>query len=105
MLSYIRSIRAAAAELKKRDVNIGVGEKLIRSAVKDGRIPSIRIGNREYIAIQSFDEPYCRRLFEKIERAPMSRAEAVHRDTMEQVAQAIASNPFIPTVKRIRRRV
>ncbi|MBQ3013933.1 MAG: hypothetical protein IJD75_02185 [Clostridia bacterium] len=102
-LPHVRSIREAAAELKKRDVNIGVGEKLIRSAVKDGRIPSIRVGNREYIAMQSFDEPYCRRIFEPTIPAPVSRAEAVRRDVMEQMAQTIASSPYVPTVTRLRR--
>ena len=82
---------------------MGIGEKLIRSAVKDGRIPSIRIGNREYIAMQSFDEPYCRRIFEPIATAPVSRTEAVRRDVMEQMAQTIASSPYVPTVIRARR--
>ena len=81
---------------------MGIGEKLIRSAVKDGRIPSIRIGNREYIAMQSFDEPYCRRIFEPIPTTA-SRAEIVRKDVMEQMAQTLSSNPFIPTVTRARK--
>lgn len=102
-LPHIRTIREAVAELKQSRPAIGIGEKLIRSAVKDGRIPSIRIGNREYIAMQSFDEPYCRRIFEPTATAPVSRAEVVRRDVMEQMAQTIASSPFIPTVTRARR--
>ena len=101
-LPHVRSIREAAAELKKRDVNIGVGEKLIRSAVKDGRIPSIRIGNREYIAMQSFDEPYCNRIFELLP-ITISRTKAIRKDVMEQLSHMMASNPCIPTVKRVRR--
>ena len=101
-LPHIRTIREAAAELKRSRTSIGIGEKLIRSAVKDGRIPSIRIGNREYIAMQSFDEPYCRRIFEPTPTT-VSRAEVVRRDVMEQMAQTIASSPFIPTVTRARR--
>ena len=81
---------------------MGIGEKLIRSAVKDGRIPSIRIGNREYIAMQSFDEPYCRRIFEPTPTT-VSRAEIVRKDVMEQMAQTLSSNPFIPTVIRARK--
>ena len=81
---------------------VGIGEKLIRSPVKDGRIPSIRIGNREYIAMQSFDEPYCRRIFEPTP-TPVSRAEIVRKDVMEQMAQTLSSNPFIPMVTRVRR--
>ena len=102
-LPHIRTIREAAAELRQSRPMIGIGEKLIRSAVKDGRIPSIRIGNREYIAMQIFDEPYCRRIFEPTATAPVSRAEAVRRDVMEQMAGAIASSPYVPTVIRARR--
>ncbi len=102
-LPHIRTIREAAAELRQSHPMIGIGEKLIRSAVKDGRIPSIRIGNREYIAMQSFDEPYCRRIFEPTATAPISRTEAVRRDVMEQMAQTIASSPYVPTVTRVRR--
>ena len=52
---------------------------------------------------QSFDEPYCRRIFEPTPSAPVSRAEAVRRDVMEQMAQTIASSPYVPTVIRARR--
>ena len=101
-LPHIRSIRGAVAELKERTVNIGIGEKMIRSAVKDGRIPCIRIGNREYIAMQSFDEPYCNRIFEKT--APVaSRTETIKRDVMAQMAEVLASNLTVPTVVRVRR--
>ena len=102
-LPHVRSIREATKELKQKHPQMGVGEKHIRHAVKDGRIPSIRIGNREYIALQSFDEPYCRRIFEPTATAPVSRAEAVRRDAMEQMAQTIASSPYVPTVTRVRR--
>lgn len=102
-LPHIRTIREAAAELKQNRPMMGIGEKLIRSAVKDGRIPSIRIGNREYIAMQSFDEPYCRCIFEPTATAPVSRTEAVRRDVMKQMAQRIASSPYVPTVIRARR--
>lgn len=102
-LPHIRTIREAVAELKQSRPAIGIGEKLIRSAVKDGRISSIRIGNREYIAMQSFDEPYCRRIFEQTATSPVSRAEAVRRDVLEQMAGAIASSPYVPTVIRARK--
>jgi hypothetical protein len=104
-IPHIRTIRGAVAELKGSRPAMGIGEKLIRSAVKDGRIPCIRIGNREYIAMQSFDEPYCRRIFEPTATAPISRAEAVRCDAMEQMAKTIASSPFVPTVTRARKAV
>ena len=101
-IPYIRTIREAATELKQSRPMMGIGEKLIRSVVKDGRIPSIRIGNREYVAMQSFYEPYCRRIFEPTPTT-VSRAEIVRKDVMEQMAQTLSSNPFIPTVTRARR--
>lgn len=101
-IPHIRSIRGAVAELKERTINIGIGEKLIRSAVKDGRIPCIRIGNREYIAMQSFDEPYCNRILEKT-ASVANRTETVKRDVMVQMAEVLASNPAVPTVMRVRR--
>ncbi len=63
-LPQIPAIRGAGAKLKRSRPEIGIGKKMIRNAVKDGRITSIGIGNREYIAMQSFDEPYCRRIFD-----------------------------------------
>ena len=101
-LPHIRSIRGAAEELKQIHPEMGVGEKHIRNVVKDGRISNIRVGNRVYIALENFEEPYCTNIFD-LTPVKISHREAIHRDTMEQVAQAIASNPFIPTVKRIRR--
>lgn len=100
-LPHIRTIREAAIEIKEKRPFLGIGEKRIRTAVKDGRIPSIRIGNRDYIAMQSFDEPYCGRILESTLTA-VSRAEAVRRDAMEQMTTILVSRPFVPTVTRIR---
>lgn len=101
VLPQIRTIRSAVAELKLSRPEIGIGEKMIRSAVKDGRIASIGIGNREYIAMQSFDEPYCRRIFEP--SAVVSKKEIIRRGVMEQMADVLARNPIMPTVTRMRR--
>ncbi len=101
-LPQIRTIRSAVAELKLNHPEIGIGEKLIRSAVKDGRIASIGIGNREYIAMQSFDEPYCRRIFEPA-AIVTSKKEIIRCGVMEQMADVLARNPAMPTVTRSRR--
>ena len=100
-LPRIRTIRGAVAELKISYSEIGIGEKMIRSAVKDGRIASIGIGNREYIAMQSFDEAYCRRIFESV--AVVSKKEIIRRGVIEQMADVLARNPAMPTVTRSRR--
>lgn len=100
-LPRIRTIRGAVAELKRSRLEIGIGEKMIRSAVKDGRISSIGIGNREYIAMQSFDEPYCRRIFEPA--TVISKKEVIRLGVMEQMSDVLARNPAMPTVTRVRR--
>lgn len=100
-LPRIRTIRGAVVELKRSHPEIGIGEKMIRSAVKDGRIPSIGIGNREYIAMQSFDEPYCRRIFEP--GVVVSKKEIIRRGVIEQMADVLARNPAMPAVTRVRR--
>ncbi len=100
-LPRIRTIRGAVAELKRSRPEIGIGEKMIRSAVKNGRIASIGIGNREYIAMQSFDEPYCRRIFEP--GAVVSKKEIIRQGVIEQMADVLARNPTMPTVTRVRR--
>ena len=99
-LPHIRTIRNAAQELKSKNSEIGIGEKLIRKAVKDKRISCIRIGNREYIAMQSFEEPYCSRIFQSTHKNT-SRTEAVLKDALEQMSKTLSSNPIVPTVKRI----
>lgn len=100
-LPRIRSIRGAVAELRRSRPEIGIGEKMIRSAVKNGRIASIGIGNREYIAMRSFDEPYCRRIFEPSE--VVSKKEIFRRSVMEQMADVLSRNPAMPVVTRVRR--
>ena len=100
-LPQIRTIRGAVAELKRSRPEIGIGEKMIRSAVKDGRISSIGVGNREYIAMQSFDEPYCRRIFDSV--AVVSKKAIIRRGVMEQMADVLARNSAMPVVTRVRR--
>jgi len=100
-LPQIRTIRGAVAELKRSRPEIGIGEKMIRGSVKDGRIASIGIGNRAYIAMRNFDEPYCRRIFEP--GAVVSKKEIICRGVMEQMADVLARNPAMPAVTRVRR--
>ena len=100
-LPRIRTIRGTVAELKQSHLEIGIGEKMIRGAVKDGRIASIGIGNREYIAMQSFDEPYCKRIFET--GTVVSKKESIRRGVIEQMADVLARNPAMPAVTRVRR--
>ena len=87
--------------MKRSRPEIGIGDKMIRSAVKDGRIASIGIGNREYIAMRGFDDQYCRRIFEP--GAVVSKKAIIRRSVMEQMADVLARNPAMPAVTRVRR--
>ena len=101
-LPQIRTIRRAVEELKQNNPDMGIGEKLIRCAVKDGRISSIKIGNREYIAMQSFTEPYCQRIFEYT-CLKSARREIIRQNAINQISKTISSGQFIPTVLRTRK--
>ena len=101
-LPQIRTIRRAVEELKQNNPDMGIGEKLIRGAVKDGRISSIKIGNREYIAMQSFTEPYCQRIFEYT-CLKSARCEIIRQNAINQISHTISSGLFVPNVIRTRR--
>lgn len=101
-LPQIRTIRRAVEELKQNNPDMGIGEKLIRGAVKDGRISSIKIGNREYIAMQSFTEPYCQRIVEYT-CLKSARREIIRQNAINQISKTISSGQFIPTVLRTRK--
>ena len=54
----LRTIRGAAKDIKSNKSELGIGEEQMRAAVDDERIDFIRIGNRAYIALELFEEPY-----------------------------------------------
>ena len=56
----IRSIENAVLELKKSRCEIGIGEDRIRELISAGRVPTIQIGNRNYLAMEMFMPPYDR---------------------------------------------
>lgn len=53
----IRSIHEAMLEIRKENPCLGISEETIRSAVKKDKLPSIKVGNRIYIALESFEFP------------------------------------------------
>ncbi len=53
----IRSIHDAMLEIRKGNHCLGISEETIRSAVKKDKLPSIKVGNRIYIALESFEFP------------------------------------------------
>ena len=57
-IPLLRTIRGAAKDIKRNKSELGIGEEQIRAAVDEERIDFIRIGNRAYLALELFDEPY-----------------------------------------------
>ena len=101
-LPRLRTIRGAAKELRQYRSELGIGEDHIREAVNDGRIDCIRIGNRAYIAMEFFDEPYIQR-FTKMEMGGTERKRKGASSALAQIGLLISNSQGIPTVKRIRK--
>ena len=57
----IRTIEHALEEKRNDFSMMGLGEKRIRELIRDGTIPSLPIGNRNYIALESFEPPFINR--------------------------------------------
>ena len=60
----IRTIRDACAFLQEKKPDLGLSEDRIRVLVQRGIIPSIVVGNRHYIALEYFEEPYVRKVLQ-----------------------------------------
>ncbi len=102
-LPKLRTIRKAAEELKRSENDIGVAEGHIRRCVSDGKIGFITIGNRFYVAMQSFSSPYAESLIygeieERIKR------EIIKNDIMTQLDAKLSSSFAAPVVQRKKRR-
>lgn len=54
----IRSIHNAFLEVRESNPELGISEQRIRRLVGLGKLPHIRVGNRAYVALESFDAPY-----------------------------------------------
>lgn len=54
----IRSIHNAFLELRTSSPELGISEERIRVLVGMNKLPHIRVGNRVYIALESFEDPY-----------------------------------------------
>ena len=101
-LPRLRTIRGAVRELRQCRSELGIGEDHIRAAVNDGRIDCIRIGNRAYIAMEFFDEPYIQR-FTRIELGGTERKRKGDSSAVAQIGEIIAHSQGIPMVKRVRK--
>ena len=100
-LPEIRTIPNAIEELHQRHPDIGLNGKRIRECVADGRIGSIDVGSRRYIAMQSFEQPYCEKIMSGYSKG-IVRKEMIKKDIVEQIGDTISNHTVIPKVVRIR---
>lgn len=93
---HIRTIRGAMCDIKQKFHDLGIGEKQIRDAVENGRIDTIHIDNRAYIALEFFEEPYVARIFSSNFDyvAPKKPNRAVEQ-IQEMLAQGVESKKMI----------
>lgn len=57
---HVRSIDGTILALKKQKQEIGIGEDKLRKLISAGMVPTIQIGNRNYLAMEMFDPPHDR---------------------------------------------
>jgi hypothetical protein len=103
VIPHLRTIRGAAQELRSHCPKLGLSEDHVRAAVNDGRIDCIRIGNRVYIAMEFFENPYVQR-FTQMKLTSDEHQFKPRDGTHEQICQLIVQSQGIPVVQRIRRK-
>ena len=54
----VRSIHDAYTELRTSNPELGISEERIRFLIKKQKIPFIKIGNRAYVALETFEPPF-----------------------------------------------
>ena len=97
----LRTVTQAAKELREANPDIGINEKHIRAFLRSDTLRSIEIGNRHYIALQSFDAPYNRALFGCIRETKPDRRLG-RRDAEVQIEEIRANGTKGVTVKRVK---
>ncbi len=99
----IRTIPDGIAEMRQSAQYYKIGDRLLRRCISDGILPTISIGNRNYIALQSFMEPYSRALvYGQTERR--ARAEQIVNDMLQQMSECISARGGVPNVTRKRKK-
>lgn len=100
-MPQIRSIQNTYRELTKRAMGISSG--CIRENVKSGVIPSIHIGNRDYVALDYFEsQENVYALFDHTTRLDVSKT--VLRDAELQIDRLISDHFVMPSVQRKRKK-
>ena len=89
-LPRIRSIHSAFVEIRQLYPELGVSEERIRSLIGLNEVPHVKIGNRIYLALESFEEPYNDWLM--MDDYHEYEAAMLERIALEQLAQNLARN-------------
>lgn len=101
-IPHLRSIRSAYKEQKKsNESDLGISEAYLRACIKDGRIPSLQIGNRNYIAIESLSEERIGKTIECADPRPRAAVRA-KVNLMEQLDAIMKKQRGTPSVRRVR---
>ena len=101
-IPHIRTIRGVVKDLKHKSSTLGISESHIREDANNGFIDTIRIGNRAYIALEFFEEPYVRR-FTKMNIEHAERKSKAINSAADQIGSLIANSQGMPVVKRVRK--
>ena len=99
-IPHIRTIRSAISEAKEKFPDLGIGEKQIRDAVETEKISVIHVGNRAYIAMEFFEEPFVTRIFSSDFDFVASKKSS---RVVEQIYELLASNTKKKKMIRIRK--
>lgn len=91
-LAKVRTIRNAIREAAAIYPDIGIGECGIRNQVRKGNIPYVQIGNRRYISMHIFDEPF----------HDNRSSASIRQNVMEQMESVLSAQTSVPKVRRLR---
>ena len=98
-IPHIRTIRSAVSETKEKIPDLGIGEKQIREAVDNEKISAIRVGNRAYIAMEFFEEPFVTHIFSSdFDCVPLKKPSRA----VEQFNELLAQNVKMKKMIRLR---
>ncbi len=100
----IRTVRHAARDLREQKLATGINEKHIRAFLRTDSLRSIEIGNRHYIALQSFDKPYNHCLFGSLETGKPKDTFWHHQTADYQLARIRSQNVKPAVVRRVKRK-
>lgn len=94
---HLRSIQEAGKELKGR----GISEEQLRRLIKSEQIPSLLVGNRQYVALESINDEAVFHT-QKLEKAIESTKQEYSYYLSNQLSNALGNQSKVSQVKRRR---